>query len=138
MFKIKFIDFRFNLKIYMTIKNLRNIIITILNAIKVNKSYIILPYNESIYTIINLLKLHCIKKIHFISNYILIEFNYYNLKSKINIKFLNIKDKKNYYTFNDLKKIAYIKGIILTSKGFCSILNAINLKKGGILFCTFN
>ena len=122
----------------MTIKNLKNIIITILNAIKIKKSYIILPCNKSIYTIINLLDLHCIKKIHFISKYILIEFNYYNLKKSIKIKFLNIKDKKNYYTFNSLKKISYIKGIILTSKGFYSILNTLRLKRGGILLCTFN
>ena len=138
MFKIKFFNFRFNLKIKMIIKNLKNIIVTILNAIKVKKSYIILPCNKAIYTIINLLKLHCIKKIHFISNYILIEFNYYNYNLNQKIKFLNIKDKKNYYTFKSLKKKSNIDGIIFTSEGFHSILSAISLKKGGILFCTFN
>lgn len=109
---------------------------TLINSIKVHKKYIIIPYTKLTYLIFLLLKKYCIKYMYKFKNWILI-YLLYNKTKNLRIKIFNLKDKKNNYTYIQLKKL-YKKnkdGIIFTSKGICYIEQALKLKQGGILFC---
>lgn len=109
--------------------NLNNLI----NNIRINKKYLIIPYSKLTYFIFLLLKNYCIKNIYKLNNWILI----YILNNNKKFKFFNLKDKKNNITYIQLKKIQKQNknGIIFTSKGVFLISEALILKQGGILFC---
>ena len=114
----------------MTIQNILN---TLKNNINAKKKYAIFPYTKLTYSIFLLLRQYCIKYVYILNNWILVYFSY--KKKNLKIKILNLKNKKNIYTYIQLKKLKNKHGIIFTSKGICSIEHALKLTQGGILFC---
>lgn len=114
--------------------NIKQNLNTLINNIKVQKTYVIFPYTKLTYLIFLLLKKYCIKSIYKLKNWILIYISY-NKKKNLKFKFFNLKNKKNNFTYIQLQKIKKKDGIIFTSKGICSIEQALKLKQGGILFC---
>lgn len=116
-------------------KSIKNNINILLNNIKTNKKYIIIPYTKLTYLIFLLLKNYCIKHIYKLKNWILIYIKYN--KKNLKIKIYDLKNKKNNYTYLQLQKIKQKNkdGIIFTPKGIYFLSEALKLKQGGILFC---
>lgn len=116
--------------------NIKQNLNTLINNIKANKTYIIIPYTKLTYLTLLLLKKYCIKSIYILGNWILI-YLIYNKKKNLLFKTFNLKDKRNIFTYLQLQKIRRKNkdGIIFTSKGICSLKQALKLKQGGILFC---
>lgn len=104
----------------------------LLNKIKTKKEYTIILYSKLIYVILLLLKKYCVKSMYLIGKWILVYFFY---DKNLMLKTFNLKDKKNIFTYEQLKKKKYVNGIIFSSKGVFSIEKALELKQGGILFC---
>ncbi len=114
--------------------NIRNILNTLINNIKVQKTYAIFPYTKLTYLIFLQLRHICIKYIYRLKNWIVI---YFYKKKNITIKVFNVKNKKNIFSYKKLQRIKVSSkyGIIFTSKGLYSLEQASKLKQGGILFC---
>ncbi len=106
---------------------------TLINNIKSQKKYAIFSYTKLTYSFFLLLKQFYIKSMYKIENWILVYFS--NNIKKFHIKIFNIKNKKNIFSFKNLKKIKNVYGIVFTSKGICSLEQAIKLHLGGTLFC---
>nr|ANN13473.1 ribosomal protein S8 [Cyclospora cayetanensis] len=106
---------------------------SLINNIKIYKTYFIIPYTKITYLILLLLKNYCIKYIYILNNWILI-YIYYK-KKNLKFKFFNLKNKKNNITYMQLQKLKIKDAIIFTSKGIFSRYQALKLKQGGILFC---
>lgn len=105
---------------------------TLVNNIREKKEYTIILYSKLMYSILLLLKKYCVKSIYIIGNWILV---YFFFGKKLIIKIFNLKNKKNIFSYKQLKKKKYKHGIIFSSKGVLFIEDALKLKQGGILFC---
>ena len=117
-------------------KKLKDNINILINNIKINKKYIIIPYTKLTYLVFLLLKNYCIKFIYKFNNWILV-YIIYKKKKKLNIKICNLKNKKNNFTYFQLQKIKQKNknGIIFSSKGIYLLSEIFKLKQGGILVC---
>lgn len=104
----------------------------LINKIKTKKEYTIILYSKLIYNILLLLKKYCVKNIYLIDKWILVYFCY---KKSFIIKTYNLKDKKNIFSYEQLRKKRYLHGIIFCRKGIFSIQKALELHQGGVLFC---
>lgn len=108
---------------------------TLINNLKISKSYAIFPYKRLTYLIFILLKPYCIKSIYRIDRWILVYLSYH--KKNLSFKFFNSKDKRNIFTYAQLQKVKKINkhGLVFTSKGVYSLEHALELKEGGVLVC---
>ena len=121
----------------MAYSELYKVSTSLFNALKLNKPYILVPYTESIYALMSLLQLFYVKRIYRIHSFMLVELTYLKGTFKINLKFLNVKNKKNYYSLIMLKRLIKLNpfGLLTTSKGVYSLTEAIKHKQGGVLLC---
>lgn len=107
---------------------------TLINSLKSQKKYAIFSYSKLTYAVFLLFKqFYIITSIYKLKGWILVYLS--NNIKYFNIKMFNIKNKKNMLSYKKLKKIKNKYGIIFTSKGICSLTEALKLHQGGILFC---
>ena len=105
----------------------------LLNSIKRKKKYIITLYSKTVYGItVALKKYSIIKSIYIIGKWLLI---YFSDGKNFILKIFNLKNRSSTFSYEQLRKKKYLKGIVFCSKGAFSIEKALELKQGGILLC---